>query len=590
MALLSTFTIFMPRMAEFLVSARKYRPATFDTVVGQQAIVTTLKNAIAKQQLAHAYLFCGSRGVGKTTTARILAKTINCLHPSPDGEACGECESCKAFEQGRSFNIHELDAASNNSVDDIRSLIEQVRIPPQIGKYCVYIIDEVHMLSTAAFNAFLKTLEEPPSYAIFILATTEKQKILPTIISRCQVFDFNRIGVADIVAHLQKISKKEGIKADADALNVIAVKSDGGMRDALSTFDHIASFAGEEITYKDVIDNLNILDYDYFFRFVDMFEQGDVQSALLLYDEILSKGFDGQNFVAGLLSHFRDLLVARDAKTAALLQVGANIRQRYLQQSASCDQMFVYDAMNIINDCDISYKQSRNKRLSVELMLIRLCQLAEQKKNKLTENNVRPALKPIAAAKDTPVDPVVRRTADNAQSSQKTEPAKSSSAPVKSTVASKTVKKSLDNVSFSLKSMLGDDKSDVARPGRSSVSLRNGDFGEEQLNTAWFSLPKVIPEKLMLHRFFAVPPILENGNSLVLSVDNEIVAEEIKSVMPLLLSALRDSLKNDSIEISLHITEAQGLRLATNEDKLKYLSEQNHDLRDLVLGLDMTFD
>lgn len=368
-------------MEKFVVSALKYRPATFDTVVGQKALVTTLRNAIQTGQISHAYLFCGPRGVGKTTTARIFAKNINCLHPTASGEACGECESCKAFQEKRSLNIHELDAASNNSVEDIRQLIEKVRIPPQIGKYSVYIIDEAHMLSASAFNAFLKTLEEPPSYAIFILATTEKSKILPTIISRCQVYDFSRMSIHDTVEHLKEIAEKEGIDAEEEALSVIAQKADGGMRDALSIFDRAASFCEGKITYKAVIEDLNILDYNYYFKGVDMFLSKDISSALLMFDEILSKGFDAHNFVLGLMEHLRNVLVCKDPGTVQLLEVGQNVKQAYTEQAAKCSQDFLYEALETVNDCDVSYRQSKNKRLTVELMLIRLCQLPEQKKN-----------------------------------------------------------------------------------------------------------------------------------------------------------------------------------------------------------------
>ncbi|MBQ2025546.1 MAG: DNA polymerase III subunit gamma/tau [Paludibacteraceae bacterium] len=366
-------------MENFVVSARKYRPSTFDTVIGQRALVTTLKNAITGNQLAHAYLFCGPRGVGKTTSARIFAKAINCQH-LVNGEPCNECESCISFNEGRSYNIYELDAASNNGVDSIRDLIDQVQTPPQIGKYRIYVIDEVHMLSTSAFNAFLKTLEEPPSYVIFILATTEKHKILPTILSRCQVYDFNRISVEDTVAHLQNIAQKEGITADADALNIIAVKSDGGMRDALSTFDQVVSFCGKNITYKDVIDNLNILDYDYYFNLTDLFLAQKMSDALLLFNDILNKGFDAGHFISGLLAHFRDLLVCQDESTATLLEVGASIRERYKAQAKQCSSTFLLDALEETNQSELEYKQSKNKRLHVELMLIRLCQLTDQKK------------------------------------------------------------------------------------------------------------------------------------------------------------------------------------------------------------------
>jgi DNA polymerase-3 subunit gamma/tau len=367
-------------MENFIVSARKYRPSTFLSVVGQSSLTNTLKNAIASNHLAHAYLFCGPRGVGKTTCARIFAKTINCLNPASDHESCNECESCKAFNEQRSYNIHELDAASNNSVEDIRTLIEQVRIPPQIGQYSVYIIDEVHMLSTAAFNAFLKTLEEPPAHAVFILATTEKHKVLPTILSRCQIYDFNRIGVNDTIEHLQFVAQKENIKAEPEALSVIAQKSDGGMRDALSIFDQVVSFCGNEITYKAVIENLNVLDYDYYFRLVENFLEGKIPSTLLIFNEILNKGFEGQNFINGLSAHLRDLLVCKDPQTVTLLEVGANIREAYKKQAQVCSDAFLYSALKLTNECDLNYRLSKNKRLLVELTLIRLCQLSDEKK------------------------------------------------------------------------------------------------------------------------------------------------------------------------------------------------------------------
>jgi DNA polymerase-3 subunit gamma/tau len=362
-------------MENFIVSARKYRPATFETVVGQTHVTGTLKNAIKNNQLAQAFLFCGPRGVGKTTCARILAKTINCTNLTADTEACGVCESCVSFQTGHSFNFHELDAASNNSVDDIRSLIEQVRIPPQAGKYKIYIIDEVHMLSANAFNAFLKTLEEPPSYAIFILATTEKHKILPTILSRCQIFDFNRIQVDDISSHLNTIAIRENIQVEADGLHIIAQKADGGLRDALSMFDQIVSYTNRNLTYKSVIDNLNILDYDYYFKLTQYLTSADVSKALVLFDEILNNGFDGNNFINGLASHFRNLLVGKDPQTIRLLEVSENIKQKYLAQSQETQVSFILTALNLANQCDLSYKNSKNQRLQVELALIKMCHI-----------------------------------------------------------------------------------------------------------------------------------------------------------------------------------------------------------------------
>lgn len=367
-------------MENFIVSARKYRPDSFDTVVAQSSITSTLKNAIKTRQLAHSYLFCGPRGIGKTTCARIFAKTINCSNLSDDIEACNECESCKAFNSNRSFNIHELDAASNNSVDDIRLLIDKVRVPPQVGRYSVYIIDEVHMLSSNAFNAFLKTLEEPPKHAIFILATTEKHKIIPTILSRCQIFDFTRINVEDIASHLSFVAEKEGVIAEKEALNVIAQKADGAMRDALSIFDQIISFSGRNITYHDVIENLNVLDYDYYFKLVDHFLNNEVASSLMVFDEILGKGFDGHHFINGLSGHLRDLLVCRDAVTVQLLEVGGEVKERYKKQAAGCDSDFLLQALEISNECDMQYKMSQNKRLLIELALIRMAQLTQKKK------------------------------------------------------------------------------------------------------------------------------------------------------------------------------------------------------------------
>jgi len=367
-------------MENFIVSARKYRPDTFQTVVGQASITSTLKNAIKNNQLAHAYLFCGPRGVGKTTCARIFAKTINCQNLTAEIEPCNECESCKAFNGNRSYNIHELDAASNNSVDDIRNLTDQVRIPPQIGHYSIYIIDEVHMLSQAAFNAFLKTLEEPPRHAIFILATTEKHKIIPTILSRCQIFDFNRIKIFDISGHLSFVAKSEGVSIESEALNVIAQKADGAMRDALSILDQIVSFSGKSITYKDVISNLNVLDYDYYFRMNDLFLKNDISGSLLLFNEILDHGFDGHHFITGLSSHLRDVMVCKDPVTIQLLEVGGEIREKYKVQAARCDSDFLIGGLQIASECDLQYKASQNKRLLVELVIIKIAQLTLKKK------------------------------------------------------------------------------------------------------------------------------------------------------------------------------------------------------------------
>ena len=388
-------------MADYIVSARKYRPSTFKTVVGQKALVQTLKNAIASGKLAHAYLFCGPRGVGKTTCARIFAKTINCEHRTPDGEACNECESCQSFHEQRSYNVYELDAASNNSVDNIRELIDQVQIPPQIGKYKVFIIDEVHMLSTAAFNAFLKTLEEPPKHAIFVMCTTEKQKILPTILSRCQTYDFQRISTQDIVEQLAYIAGQEHISVEPRALQVIARKADGGMRDALSVFDQITSFTSGNVTYEATIANLNLLDADTFFRITDNALQGNIPAALMVLDDSIRRGFDPQYFIGGWAGHLRDLMVAQDPSTLKLIEAGPEEARRYETQASRCQPYFLYNAVMIANDCDFNYRNSRNKRLSVELAIVRICQLLHP-----VQQPPQPQRAPLQRVDGAPVQPV----------------------------------------------------------------------------------------------------------------------------------------------------------------------------------------
>ena len=489
-------------MESFVVSARKYRPSTFETVVGQHTLTQTLKNAIKSNHLAHAYLFCGPRGVGKTTCARIFAKTINCQHLTDDFEPCNECESCKAFNEQRSYNIHELDAASNNSVDDIRSLIEQVRIPPQIGKYSVYIVDEVHMLSQGAFNAFLKTLEEPPAHAIFILATTEKHKILPTILSRCQIYDFNRITIPDTVGYLQKIAQKEQINIDVEALNVIAQKSDGGMRDALSIFDQLVNFCGTSISYQDAISTLNVLDYEYYFRLVDCALASDVSGALLLFNEVLAKGFEGQHFVDGLGSHLRDVMVSKDVATIALLEKGENVAKRYVEQAAKTPLPFLYKALQMVGDVSLNYRLSRNKRLAVEILLIKLCQI-------MGPVEVEPLQqKPIAPISSSPQkspqkttggnEGVDKKTATSPQRAQVERSVDSASAPEKAPEAVSQVKKNVRqapatspqtfhrSISINVGNYVGQAETTTTST-HSSVSKekRHKPFDEEQLRKAW---------------------------------------------------------------------------------------------------------
>ncbi len=420
-------------MENFIVSARKYRPVTFDTVVGQGSITSTLKNAIRNKSLAQAYLFCGPRGVGKTTCARIMAKTINCLHPTENLEACNECESCQAFNNNASFNIYELDAASNNSVEDIRNLVEQVRIPPQIGQYKVYIIDEVHMLSKDAFNAFLKTLEEPPAYAKFILATTEKHKIIPTILSRCQIFDFKRITVDDIANHLAYVAQSEGVNAEPEALNIIAQKADGALRDALSIFDQMVSFSGKSITYKDVIDNLNVLDYDYYFQIVDHILRGQTSDILLILNDIIAKGFEPQHFVSGMGNHLRSLIVCKDPATVQLLEVSKQLQQRYLTQSQACPMPFLIRALEINNKCDIDYRAANNKRLHLEIALLKMCALCSQALNMPTaqaQPTQMPQSRPAQASNPTSGSGVTTPSAGSTTATVKTpEPAVTTKAP-----------------------------------------------------------------------------------------------------------------------------------------------------------------
>ena len=442
-------------MEDFKVSARKYRPASFDMVVGQETITNTLKNAIRNKLLSQAYLFCGPRGVGKTTCARIFAKSINCTNPREDAEPCNECESCKSFNEHRSFNIHELDAASNNKADDIRSLTEQVRIPPQIGKYSVYIIDEVHMLSSTAFNAFLKTLEEPPAHAIFILATTEKHKIIPTILSRCQIYDFSRIKIEDIVNRLRYVAKSESVNADEEALHIIAIKSDGALRDALSIFDQLMSLCGATITYRDVIENLNVLDYEYYFKIINGAIKGDISSVLLLFNEILEKGFDGHNFISGLNSHVRNLLVCKDEATVSLLETAPAIKKQYLVQTAECPVGFLLNSLEIGNACDLSYKLSKNARLHVELSLLKICRL-------MTESSADPVKKKsgIEAKQEDASVSVQAQPDEKASESKPSDSNIQSERPI--------VKNEKGAKSFSIKNLINDE-TDMSAPIKSDA-------------------------------------------------------------------------------------------------------------------------
>ena len=612
-------------MENYIVSARKYRPSTFESVVGQRALTTTLKNAIATQKLAHAYLFCGPRGVGKTTCARIFAKTINCMTPTADGEACNQCESCVAFNEQRSYNIHELDAASNNSVDDIRQLVEQVRIPPQIGKYKVYIIDEVHMLSASAFNAFLKTLEEPPRHAIFILATTEKHKILPTILSRCQIYDFNRISVEDTVNHLSYVASKEGITAEPEALNVIAMKADGGMRDALSIFDQVVSFTGGNITYKSVIDNLNVLDYEYYFRLTDCFLENKVSDALLLFNDILNKGFDGSHFITGLSSHFRDLLVGKDPVTLPLLEVGASIRQSYQEQAQKCPLPFLYRAMKLCNECDLNYRISKNKRLLVELTLIQVAQLTTEGDDVSGGRGPTKTIKPIftqpAAAQQPQVASATQvqqaslhtspssvttqavngTTARHPQASAAVQPGASassgaaSSAPSQGAGVAPTVKEErkipvmkMSSLGVSIKNPQRDQTTQntvTTHVPRVQQPEEDFIFNDRDLNYYWQEYAGQLPKEqdaLTKRMQMLRPVLLNNSTTFEVVVDNEFAAKDFTALIPELQDYLRGRLKNSKVMMTVRVSEAtETIRPVGRVEKFQMMAQKNQALMQL---------
>ena len=549
-------------MEQFIVSARKYRPDTFESLIGQENIARTLKNSIIRGQLAHAYLFCGPRGVGKTTTARIFAKSINCLNPGPDMEPCGKCESCLSFAEGRSYCIHELDAASNNSVDDIRNLTDMVRIPPQVGKYSVYIIDEVHMLSSAAFNAFLKTLEEPPAHAIFILATTEKHKILPTILSRCQTFDFNRISIPDIVRNLTDIASKEGITIDNESLHVIAVKADGAMRDALTIFDQIVAFCGKEVRYEDVIRDLNVLDYEYYFKIIDNSLSGDYTSSLLLFDEILSKGFNALYFVSGLSSHLRDLLVCKNSHGSALLSLPPSLIERYREQAARCSVQFIFSSLNITMSCEASYRQSGNQRLLIEFALMRLAEKAA-----------------VPEQAPQPVKPSQAQPQPQPQPQPQQSPAKLPG--------------------LSLKSLISKaEKQEASGAAGDTAALTDEPLTFESMMNAWQTLAegertsgRSSLATAMLHHS---PGIDIDTAVLTFFVSNSAQQEWIKEkALSRMEAALRKALHNSKIKIEVQIYESAGGQKTSvpymPEDKAKFLVSKQPELGEMVkdLGLDV---
>lgn len=605
---------------QFVVSARKYRPVTFDSVVGQSHITTTLKNAIRTHHLAQAFLFCGPRGVGKTTCARILAKTINCLRLDDHVEPCGECENCVAFQNNASLNVHELDAASNNSVEDIRNLIDQVRYPPQMGSKKVYIIDEVHMLSTSAFNAFLKTLEEPPSYAIFILATTEKHKILPTILSRCQIFDFNRIQIKDMADHLASIAQQENITAEYDALELIAQKADGGLRDALSMFDLNVTFSKDgQIHYHDVLNNLHILDYDYYFRLTDALLAGSVPQTWLLFDEILRKGFDGHQFVVGLIEHFRNLMVCKDPATVRLLQVSESVQNRYLEQSAKTSLSFLLSAMSLGSQCDINYKQAKQQRLHVEITLSKMAHLPsvlnlaglptppvaeEPEKKKSTEPVTPPAVSqtvatppvtlpppvtpaPPAVVAETPVPeptPVIAPPVVAAEPLETVTPPPPTR-PVKAVNGGSRLKVTIDLNNF-------EEKADVSSEQKEAIIQQRQPYTEEELHKAWAEFVEIRREKgsmtevVMLDRVFTI-----EGHVIQLGLDNPVQLELLNDLKTDLLTYLRQTLKNGQIQIHGFLVEHQTSRQPyTQAEKFNYLAEKNPTLLELKNTLGLDFD
>lgn len=586
-------------MDNYIVSARKYRPSTFRSVVGQKSLTTTLKNAIQSNKLAHAYLFCGPRGVGKTSCARIFAKTINCLNPTADGEACNACESCRAFNEQRSYNIHELDAASNNSVDDIRTLIDQVRIPPPIGKYKVFIIDEVHMLTTAAFNAFLKTLEEPPHHALFILATTEKHKVLPTILSRCQIYDFSRISIADMVEHLQYVSSQEGVTAEPEALNVIAQKADGGMRDALSIFDQVVSFTNGNITYQAVIDNLNVLDYEYYFRLTDAILSGNVRASLLILNEILGKGFDGQNIITGLAGHFRDLLVCRDESTLVLFEVGASIRERYKEMAKHCPDQFLFKAIELANTCDLNYRASRNKRLLLELTLIQLCQLTQvavdDKKKALIEPiaGTNPSSQAVNSGQpqQPPQAPSVTAAA-GAPQVMSTHMPSSVPAPPPST-APNPARKTARPMGISMKEIgVEKPKQQTVQQATTNVKEVVTPFDNDSLVCEWDNYAATIDKKVYLkNTMINCKPTLQENYYFEVAVHNPGQQEELINNAIHILPFLRQHLNNSRIQMRVRIVEGNEKHLAyTSTEKLELLMKINPTLGRLRDEFNLTLD
>ena len=603
-------------MDEYIVSARKYRPMSFDSVVGQQALTTTLKNAVKSGKLAHAYLFCGPRGVGKTTCARIFAKAINCEHPTADGEACNECESCKAFGEGRNYNIFELDAASNNSVENIKSLMDQTRIPPQVGRYKVFIIDEVHMLSTAAFNAFLKTLEEPPAHIIFILATTDKHKILPTILSRCQIYDFERMTVPNIINHLKRVAEKENIQFDEEALNVIAEKADGGMRDALSIFDQVASFSQGNITYQKVIEDLNVLDAENYFNIIDLALENKVSEIMVLLNSVINKGFDGGHLVNGLASHVRNVLMAKDAQTLPLLEVSEQLRNRYQLQAQKCPVNFLYTALQIMNRCDVEYRQSSNKRLLVELTLIQVAQITQKDDDVPASGRSPKRLKSlfknlVLKAQQKPTPQVVgslKRDDAAARGSKDSEVVSVEvvSSPEKPVTETSGVRPkvnvssglpnsvNLGSLTMSFDNLL---KTDKKKKQDEEVEITNKDehegFTQQDLVVSWRAMCSRMPERMqaLSQRMKNITPTISEYPAILVLADNNIQLNEMLAIKSRIRATLAKELRNGQIEVEIRLAKHEEIkRMLTPRESLSKLLETNHPVKKLIDTLGLCLD
>ena len=600
-------------MAEYIVSARKYRPMSFDSVVGQKALTTTLKNAVLSGKLAHAYLFCGPRGVGKTTCARIFAKVINCLNPTPDGDACGECESCKAFNEQRSYNIFELDAASNNGVEHIKSLMEQTRIPPQVGKYKVFIIDEVHMLSQAAFNSFLKTLEEPPAHVVFILATTEKHKILPTILSRCQIYDFERMTVQGTINHLKMVAEKEGIAYEEQALALIAEKADGGMRDALSIFDQAASFCQGNITYEKVLEDLNVLDADNYFKIIDMALENKVADIMVLLDSILSKGFDAGNLITGLAAHVRNVLMAKDPETLRLLETSDTQRMKYQEQAQKCNTPFLYKALRLMNNCDVNYKQSSNKRLLVELTLIEVAQITQPDDDVPSSGRSPKRLKTLfrklmeyrqsavqqvtaagnavtaVAAATSPSSSIVQQPSTNIQQSSAT--AQQSSTTVQRPSAVNPPKLKLGSLGITFGSLLNNDKKENKQEyDEQTDTSADNHFTEEELDRQWMLMCNRMPREMigLASRMKNIVPSISDYPNIEIVVDNEILLGEIQNIKGRIRATLAKALGNGNIQLLLRLSKVEEVKvLLSRREVLEEMKKTNPGVKMLLDSLEL---